>query len=60
MKHQLFNTTIELGSIDYCSMGGDHHKLVAEARWDRIKKEKNVDESAVVCARCIRAISLKI
>jgi hypothetical protein len=60
MKHKLFNTTIEPGDINYCERGGDHRQLVREARVDRMRKEKDVDQSAVVCARCIRAISLKI
>jgi hypothetical protein len=60
MKQKLFGTAIEPGDIHYCQMGSDHVKLVHEARAERMRLEKDVDNSSVVCARCIRAISLKI
>ena len=50
---------IELASELYCERGGDHRDLVNRARTDRMKLGHNVDESAVLCVRCMRAIPLK-
>ena len=50
---------IELASELYCKRGGDHSDLVDRARTDRMKLGHNVDESAVLCVRCMKAIALK-
>jgi len=50
---------IELASELYCERGGDHCELVNRARTDRRKLGHNVDESAVLCVLCMKAISLK-
>ena len=50
---------IEVGSELYCERGGDHHELVDRARTDRRRFGHNVDESAVLCVRCMKAIPLK-
>ena len=50
---------IELASELYCDRGGDHHELADRARTDRIRLGHNVDESAVLCVRCMKAIPLK-
>jgi len=50
---------IELASGLYCERGGDHRELVNRARTDRMKLGHNVDDSAVLCVRCMKAISLK-
>jgi len=50
---------IELASELYCERGGDHGDLVNRARADRMKLGHNVDESAVLCVRCLKAIALK-
>ena len=50
---------IELASELYCDRGGDHRDLVDHARADRGRLGHNVDESAVLCVRCMKAISLK-
>jgi hypothetical protein len=50
---------IELASGLYCDRGGDHLELVDRARADRRRLGHNVDESAVLCVRCMKAISLK-
>src|ERR1039457_4326614 len=42
-----------------CDRGGDHRELVDRARTDRRRLGHNVDESAVLCVRCVKAISLK-
>jgi hypothetical protein len=50
---------IELASELYCDRGGDHHELVDCVRADRRGLGHNVDESAVLCVRCMKAIALK-
>ncbi len=50
---------IEIASELYCDRGGDHLELVDRARSDRKRLGHNVDESAVLCVRCMRAIPLK-
>ena len=50
---------IELASELYCERGGDHSDLVDRARKDRRRLGHNVDESAVLCVRCMKAIPLK-
>jgi len=49
---------IELAS-EYCDRGGDHGELVDRARTDRRRLGHNIDESAVLCVRCMKAIPLK-
>ena len=51
---------IELASELYCDRGGDHRQLVDRARTDRRRLGHNVDESAVLCVRCMKAIPLKV
>jgi hypothetical protein len=50
---------IELASEPYCDRGGDHRELVDRARKDRRRLGHNIDESAVLCVRCMKAIPLK-
>ena len=50
---------IELASELYCDRGGDHRELVNRARGDRQRLGYNLDESAVLCVRCMKAIPLK-
>jgi hypothetical protein len=50
---------IELALDLYCDRGGDHRELVDRARTDRRRLGHNVDESAVLCVRCMKAIPLK-
>ncbi len=65
--YQLMNTqTIELEGFEieiaselYCDRGGDHRELVDRARTDRKRLGHNLDGSAVLCVRCMKAIPLK-
>ena len=50
---------IELALELYCDPGGDHRELVDRARADRRRLGHDVDESAVLCVRCMKAIPLK-
>jgi hypothetical protein len=50
---------IEGASELYCDRGGNHHELVERARLDRKSLGHNLDESAVLCVRCMKAIPLK-
>ena len=51
---------IELASELCCERGGDHRELVNRARTDRRRLGHNLDESAVLCVRCMKAIALKV
>jgi hypothetical protein len=50
---------IEVASELYCERGADHLELVERARLDRKSLGHNLDESAVLCVRCMKAIPLK-
>ena len=50
---------IEIASELYCERGGDHRELVERARIDRRRLGHNVEYSAVLCVRCMKAIALK-
>ena len=50
---------IEIASELYCDRGGDHRELVDRARIDRKRLGHNLDESTVLCMRCMKAIPLK-
>jgi hypothetical protein len=50
---------IELCLEQSCDRGGDHLELVDRARSDRGRLGHNIDESAVLCVRCMKAIPLK-
>ena len=56
---ELVGGELELASELYCQRGGDHRELVERARDDRRRLGHNVDESAVLCVRCMKAIPLK-
>jgi hypothetical protein len=56
---ELEGLEIELASELYCERSGDHRELVDRARSDRRRFGHNVDESAVLCVRCMKAIPLK-
>ena len=50
---------IEVASELYCDRGGDHRELVDHARIDHKRLGHNLDDSAVLCVRCMKAIPLK-
>ncbi len=50
---------VEVADDIDCARGGDHRELVDRARTDRIRLGQDIHESAVLCIRCLRAISLK-
>jgi hypothetical protein len=50
---------VEVAAEFYCAAGGEHRVLVEQARADRRKLGHNVEESAVLCLRCAKAIPLK-
>ncbi len=50
---------IEIASEVYCDRGTDHRELVERARTDRERLGHNLDGSAVLCVRCMKAIPLK-
>jgi hypothetical protein len=50
---------IEVASELCCDRGADHHELAERARTDRRRLGHNLDQSAVLCVRCMKAIPLK-
>ena len=50
---------IEVASELSCERGGDHRELVDRARTDRKRLGHDLDGSAVLCVRCMKAIPLK-
>ena len=50
---------IEVASELYCDGGADHRELVSRARIDRKQLGHSLDEAAVLCVRCMKAIPLK-
>ncbi|MBZ5521733.1 MAG: hypothetical protein LAP21_05740 [Acidobacteriia bacterium] len=50
---------VEVTAELYCAAGGEHRALVEQARTDRRKLGHNVEESAVLCLRCAKAIPLR-
>ena len=50
---------IEIASELYCDRGADHHELASGARIDRKQLGHSLDEAAVLCVRCMKAIPLK-
>lgn len=67
-RYQVMSTEVmEIDGVEvavateiYCDRGGDHRELVERARADRRKLGHNVDESAVLCMRCVKAIPLTV
>jgi hypothetical protein len=57
---ELEDFEIELASELHCDRGGDHRELVDRARTDRTRLGHNVDDSAVLCVRCMKAVSLRV
>lgn len=56
-----FGRNIEVVTERQCQRSAeDHLKLIHEARLDRQKRGRDVDESYVLCLRCGKALSLKI
>jgi hypothetical protein len=50
---------IQLASEVHCDRGADHRELADRARTDRKRLGHNLDESAVLCVLCMKAIPLK-
>lgn len=56
---ELGDFEIELASEFCCDRGGDHRDLVELARKDRTRLGHNINESAALCVRCMKAVLLK-
>ena len=50
---------LEIASELSCDRGGDHRELADRARSDRRRLGYDLDASAVLCVRCMKAIPLK-
>jgi len=56
---ELEGFAIEVASELHYDRGGDHRELADRARIDRKRLGHNLNESAVLCVRCMKAIPLK-
>jgi hypothetical protein len=57
---QAFGQAITITDAIECARGGDHRKLIADARVDYLNRAIHPDDKFVMCGRCVKAISLKI
>jgi len=57
---QAFGETVKLTDALECERGGDHRKLISDARVDYLQRGMLPDDKFVLCGRCVKAVSLKI
>jgi hypothetical protein len=57
---KVFGESIRVTEELDCERGGDHRKLIAEARVDYLNRGTLPDDKFVLCGRCVKAVSLKI
>jgi len=51
---------VEITTSLECWRGGDHRRLVLDARVDFVNQGVAPDDKFVLCGRCAKAISLKV
>jgi hypothetical protein len=56
---RLFGQEVDTTGLE-CERGGDHRRLVAEARVDCLHRALNPDDRYVLCSRCAKVVTLKI
>jgi hypothetical protein len=57
---ELFGQSVKVTEAMECVRGGDHRRLVLEARIDYVKRAMSPDDKFALCGRCGRAVSLKV
>lgn len=57
---QVFGQQISITEEMDCQRGGDHRKLIADARVDYLNRSTLPDDKFALCGRCVKAVSLKI
>ena len=57
---QAFGQTVRLTDALECERGGDHRRLIADARVDYLNCGTLPDDKFALCGRCGKAVSLKI
>jgi hypothetical protein len=57
---QVFGQTVKVTDAIDCERGGDHRKLISDARVDYLNRGTMPDDKFALCGRCVKAISLKI
>lgn len=57
---QVFGQTVKVTEAFDCERGGEHRKLISDARVDYLNRGTLPDDKYVLCGRCVKAISLKI
>lgn len=61
MKIYVAGHPVEITQEIQCTRSDtSHRKLVQDARVDRQRRNFDVDESYVLCTRCVKALPLKI
>lgn len=57
---QVFGEQIHITEALDCERGGDHRKLISDARVDYLNRGTLPDDKFALCGRCVKAISLRI
>jgi hypothetical protein len=57
---QVFGQIVTVTDALDCERGGDHRKLIADARVDYLNRSMLPDDKFAFCGRCVKAVSLKI
>lgn len=57
---KIFGETVEITEAMECARGGDHRRLMLDARTDCLARALNPDTRYALCGRCAKALSLKI
>jgi hypothetical protein len=57
---QVFGEQVHITDEMECMRGGDHRRLIADARVDYLNRGTLPDDKFALCGRCVKAVSLKI
>lgn len=57
---KVFGESVQITEEMECMRGGDHRKLIADARVDYLNRSVLPDDKYGLCGRCGKAISLRI
>ena len=56
----VFGQSVKVTESMDCVRGGDHRRLVMDARVDYLNRAISPDDKFVLCGRCVHAVSLKV
>lgn len=57
---RVFGQSVDVTEEMECLRGGDHRKLVMDARLDCFEHCMDPDVRYALCGRCVKAVSLKV